>query len=211
MSVTSAVVARRPAGRNHGVPRRMAARPAAGQDGAASAASAPRAGATESGRATSARPVPAPQLTVADPFPTQLRATSLGSTEIHVRGVRVRAQRARRLQAVTSPGEPGPVRLTRRGRRVLAGLAMLAVTAVAALLWLVLAGTVQASSHATPPRSAYRGMTQIVVRPGQTLWSIAAAAEPTANQWLVVQQIIDVNALGSAEVHTGELLWVPRA
>jgi LysM repeat protein len=53
-------------------------------------------------------------------------------------------------------------------------------------------------------------MTQVVVQPGQTLWSVAAAAEPSANAWAVVQQIIDVNALSSANVQAGELLWVPK-
>jgi LysM domain len=57
--------------------------------------------------------------------------------------------------------------------------------------------------------SPYHGMTQVVVRPGQTLWSIAAAAEPSGNLWGVVQQIINVNALSSANVQAGQLLWVP--
>jgi LysM repeat protein len=53
-------------------------------------------------------------------------------------------------------------------------------------------------------------MTQVVVQPGQTLWSIAAAAEPSANPWTVVQQIIDANALSGARVQAGQLLWVPK-
>jgi LysM domain len=107
------------------------------------------------------------------------------------------------------PPRPGPVRLTRRGRRVVAGFAILGAVVLAMLFWLVVAGSVQASSHGLPPGSAEHGMTQIVVRPGQTLWSIAAAAEPAANPWLVVQQIIDINALSGATVHAGQLLWVP--
>ena len=54
------------------------------------------------------------------------------------------------------------------------------------------------------------GMTQVVVRPGQTLWSIAAAAEPSANTWTVVQQITQVNALNGPVVRAGQLLWVPK-
>jgi LysM repeat protein len=53
-------------------------------------------------------------------------------------------------------------------------------------------------------------MTQIVVRPGQTLWSIAAAAEPSADPRIVIQQIIDANALGGNTIRAGQLLWVPK-
>jgi LysM repeat protein len=52
-------------------------------------------------------------------------------------------------------------------------------------------------------------MHQIVVRPGQTLWSIAAAAEPSADPRNVVQEIMSVNALAGPTISTGQLLWVP--
>jgi hypothetical protein len=104
---------------------------------------------------------------------------------------------------------PGPVRLTRRGRRVVAGLVVGAVIVAVAVLWVSLAGSVQASSHGSLG-SPYQGMTQVVVRPGQTLWSVASAAEPSGNAWAVVQQIINVNALSSASVQAGQLLWVPK-
>ncbi len=58
--------------------------------------------------------------------------------------------------------------------------------------------------------AGYRGMTSIVVKPGQTLWSIAVSAEPSANPWVVIRQIIDANALSGASVRSGQLLWVPR-
>jgi LysM domain len=105
---------------------------------------------------------------------------------------------------------PGPVRLTRRGRRVVAGLVIGVIIVAATVLWMSVAGSVQASSQGSVQGSPYRGMTQVVVRPGQTLWSIAAAAEPSGNMWAVVQQIINVNALSSANVQAGQLLWVPR-
>jgi LysM repeat protein len=53
-------------------------------------------------------------------------------------------------------------------------------------------------------------MTQIVVQPGQTLWSLASATEPAADTQVVVQQIIDANALGGTSLRAGQLLWVPR-
>jgi LysM domain len=103
-----------------------------------------------------------------------------------------------------------PVRLTRRGRAVLAGLVILLAVATLTLFWMISAGGVQASGQGQPPRSEYRGMTRVVVRQGQTLWSIAASAEPTADPRIVVQQIIEVNALTGTDIRTGELLWVPK-
>ena len=106
---------------------------------------------------------------------------------------------------------PGPVRLTRRGRRVVAGLVIGVIIVAVTVLWMSAAGSVQASSNGSTQGSPYRGMTQVVVRPGQTLWSIASAAEPSGNLWAVVQQIINVNALSSANVQAGQLIWVPRS
>jgi nucleoid-associated protein YgaU len=105
---------------------------------------------------------------------------------------------------------PGQLRLTRRGRRAVAVSAMLAAIGTATLIWASAAGGAQTTRHDGPAGAGYRGMTQVVVRPGQTLWSIAAAAEPSANPWTVVQQIIDANALSGARVQAGQLLWVPR-
>jgi hypothetical protein len=116
------------------------------------------------------------------------------------------------VQAVREgrPAVQSGLRLTRRGRRVLAMFAMLAAIAAATLIWTGAAGGAQTSRHDGQAGSGYRGMTQIVVRPGQTLWSIAAAAEPSASPWSVVQQIVDANALSGARVQAGQLLWVPK-
>ena len=122
-----------------------------------------------------------------------------------------RAAAQARVTTRTRVVGPGAVRLTRRGRLVVTGLVLLVAIATATLVWMSVAGSVQASSRGGPaPRSPYQGMTQVAVQPGQTLWSIATAAEPSANAWAVIQQIIEVNALNGPQVHAGELLWVPR-
>jgi hypothetical protein len=101
-----------------------------------------------------------------------------------------------------------PVRLTRRGRLVVTVL-LVAVFSVAVLLVTALvSGRAQATNHGQP-RAGYQGMHQIVVRPGQTLWSIAASADPTADPRNVVQQIMAANALGTSSIAAGQLLWVP--
>ena len=137
--------------------------------------------------------------------PAQMATQAPASGQAHAASQAWVAQQARVTQ------RPGPVRLTRRGRRVVAGLVIGVIIVAVTVLWMSVAGSVQASSHGSAAGSPYRGMTQVVVRPGQTLWSIATAAEPSGNLWSVVQQIINVNALSSANVQAGQLLWVPRS
>ena len=94
----------------------------------------------------------------------------------------------------------------------MAGFAILVVIVAATLLWVTVAGSVQASSRGGPALSSpYQGMTQVVVQPGQTLWSIAAAAEPSASTWAVVQQITEVNALNGAWSAPGNCCGFRRA
>jgi len=125
---------------------------------------------------------------------------------------RVRVQRAsaRRVRVQGASMQPGELRLTRRGRRVLTGFAMLVAVIGAMLIWTSVAGGAQAPRVGPPARSAYQGMTQVVVRPGQTLWSVAAAADPSADPWTVIQQISDANALNGSQIQAGQLLWVPK-
>jgi hypothetical protein len=128
-----------------------------------------------------------------------------------VRRVSVRRASAQRVRMRGASRQPGGLRLTRRGRRVLTGFVMLVTVISAMLIWTSVAGGAQAPGPGAPPKSAYQGMTQIVVQPGQTLWSIAVSAEPSANPWEAVQQIIDINALNGARVQAGQLLWVPKS
>jgi LysM domain len=90
-----------------------------------------------------------------------------------------------------------------------AALALALTAAVVVLIWLAAAGGAVAADHGLPAKAVYQGLTQVVVRPGQTLWSIAAAAEPSADPRVVIQQIIETNALSGATIHVGQLLWVP--
>jgi hypothetical protein len=102
-----------------------------------------------------------------------------------------------------------PIRLTRRGRLVVACLLVTGLTVAALLISVLASGGAQATNHGQV-RAGYQGMRQIVVRPGQTLWSIASAAEPSADPRAVIQEIITANALPSPAISAGQLLWVPR-
>jgi hypothetical protein len=89
-------------------------------------------------------------------------------------------------------------------------LTVLAAVCAVFALWLGTAARAQASGHGQQAGSGYRGLVRIVVQPGQTLWSIAAAAEPSARTAAVIQQIVDANSLRSGTLYAGQLLWVPR-
>jgi LysM repeat protein len=123
------------------------------------------------------------------------------------RGIAVHGQAAVRGQAARrSAAAAVPLRLTRRGRIVIAAVAALLVT----LLSLLATGAAQATSHSVRPRVADRSLTQVVVRPGQSLWSVAQSADPSADPRQVMQQIIELNGLSGDVILAGQQLWVPR-
>jgi LysM domain len=99
-----------------------------------------------------------------------------------------------------------PVRLTRRGRVVVAVAAALLVTVIS----LLVAGVAQATNDGPSARAARQHLVQVVVRPGQSLWSVAESADPDQDTRAVVQQIIDLNSLSGDTVLAGQQLWVPR-
>ena len=114
----------------------------------------------------------------------------------------------RPLSKIAGRPAAGPVRLTRRGRLVAGGLVTVAALA-GLLLSLAASGGALAASRG-PAGSGYQGMRQVVVQPGQTLWSLAAAAEPGADPRLVIPEIVSANSLGGSTIYPGEQLWVPR-
>ena len=98
-----------------------------------------------------------------------------------------------------------PLRLTRRGRVVVAVAAALLLAALS----LVIAASAQATNHPVA-RAAQQNLTQVTVRPGQSLWSVAESADPGADTRVVIQQIVELNGLTGAVVFAGQRLWVPR-
>jgi hypothetical protein len=105
---------------------------------------------------------------------------------------------------------PSTVRLTRRGRIVVATLLTALFLLLVALAWMVVAARAQAANHGLPQGAVYRNLTSVVVHPGQTLWSIASQAEPSADPRVVMQLIVELNALHGTSVVPGQHLWVPR-
>jgi hypothetical protein len=105
----------------------------------------------------------------------------------------------------SAPGG-GPVVLTRRGRVVVTG----ALALVAAGVFLVLPRVADATGTGVSPVRPDQNLSQVAVRPGDTLWSIAVRADRRADPRLVVQRITDMNSLAGAGVTPGQVLWVPK-
>jgi hypothetical protein len=103
---------------------------------------------------------------------------------------------------------PAPLRLTRRGRIVFGFVGVVLATVALTVVSMSLSGA-QAANHGRAG-AGYQGMRQIVVQPGQTLWSIAVRAEPSADPRQVIAEIMAANSLTGSSVQTGELLWVPK-
>jgi Tfp pilus assembly protein FimV len=91
------------------------------------------------------------------------------------------------------------VRLTRRGRVVLLALLLALVGGLA-----VLVGS--AGNAADPAGPA----PTVVVKPGDTLWSIAARYAPAGDAFVTIDQIRRLNGMPDYTVHAGETLVLPR-
>jgi hypothetical protein len=138
----------------------------------------------------------------------ELRVREVAARDVCARvGKRSASNGARR----SGPGRPSHgVRLTRRGRWVLMVFITLLVMAAMTPFLLSAAAGAAADNHGVPPAAVYRSMTRVVVQPGETLWSIALQAAPTADPRAVIPQIMEINALSSEVVVPGERLWVPK-
>jgi LysM domain len=102
------------------------------------------------------------------------------------------------------------VRLTRRGRIVVATLLTALCLLLVALAWMAITARAQAADGGLPQGAVYRNLSSVVVHPGQTLWSIASQAEPSADPRVVMQLIIELNALHGTSIEPGQHLWVPH-
>jgi len=95
----------------------------------------------------------------------------------------------------TRPG----VRLTRRGRLVLIALALL-LAAIAVVL-------AAPASQAAPPAGP---APTVVVKRGDTLWSIAARYAPGRDPYRAIDEIRRLNGLTDYTIQPGQRLTLPR-
>ena len=114
----------------------------------------------------------------------------------------VAVARSARPTRPVGPARP-PVRLTRRGRFVL----VLTVMLLAVVGGIALG---HGSSLAAGPGQRPVQHT-VVVRGGETLWSLAARIAPRADPRQIVDEIESLNHLAGAGVEPGQQLIVPPA
>jgi len=96
--------------------------------------------------------------------------------------------------------------LTRRGR-LTRSITAAAVVGAALVASQVGVGTDTASAKVQA--WAHEPTRQVLVLPGQTLWSIAAEVDPTADRRDVIADIVRMNGLQSSQVMAGQALELP--
>lgn len=105
---------------------------------------------------------------------------------------------------IAGPGAKSRLRLTRRGR-VVVGVFLTAL--VAALL--AVAATVGATHASASDEASGAEFGYIVVSPGESLWSVATALDPTTDPRDIVSEIVSLNQLEGSGVQAGQPLAVP--
>jgi hypothetical protein len=163
-------------------------------------------------RSAGARPVADGQRSAGGPQPAadprHARGMQAAACPAPARTVPARTVPARTVPARPAPLRAAPLRLTRRGRIVVGFVSVVLATVALTIGSMSLSGA-QAANHGRPA-AGYQGMRQIVVQPGQTLWSIAVQAEPSADPRQVIAEIMTANSLAGSTLQAGQLLWVPR-
>ena len=140
-----------------------------------------------------------------------------------VRAARL-CESARRGAAALSAQQDAPTPSQREGRvgraarprvvlRLLRGGSLGVVAAIALVCCGLLVGVLMgmaSPSSAAPAAQEPTGTTTTVVRPGESLWEIAAASG-TADVSGMVTRIVELNDLRGTTVHAGQTLEIPAA
>ncbi len=103
--------------------------------------------------------------------------------------------------SVPAKSQRPPLRLTRRARRLAVVMALAAGVALGSWLGPLIAG------DGGGLRLAGEG--SVVVRPGDTLWSIASAAEEGGDVRALIHEIQALNGLRNADLVPGQTLLLP--
>ena len=99
------------------------------------------------------------------------------------------------------------MRLTRRGRFIFRGLPLLTLAALLALGALTLLLPTEAKSSAETPVAPVSST--VTVMHGDSLWSIATDVAPNEDSRNVINHIMQINNLTTAQVEPGQVLEVP--
>ena len=97
------------------------------------------------------------------------------------------------------------LRLTPRGR-ALARLAVVSSLSVLLLAGFSLFSGATAGSEDSISTTPY---VKITVKPGETLWSIAATLDASGDRRDLVDELMDVNRLSNPELRVGQKIYIP--
>lgn len=120
---------------------------------------------------------------------------------VHPAGSALRRTGPRGCDPLASP-ERVPVRLTARGRRLVAVLGLTAGVGAAALVGSAAGGGPGDGLHLA-------GQSSVVVRSGDTLWSIASSIAAGHDVRAVVDRIQELNGLRGSDLAPGQVLRLP--
>ena len=130
-------------------------------------------------------------------------------SRVIVAGERARpADRRIRTSAMCRAAEPA--RLTRRGRIVVTGVSALIIGLASVALATAAQATRGAGAGGAGGAQPGKYVAQVMVRPGQSLWTLAEGYDPDADTRLVIADIEQLNSLTTDQLQPGEMLWVPR-
>ena len=104
-----------------------------------------------------------------------------------------------------APVAVSPIKLTRRGRLVLSTVSFAIMLAISAFSLFGITTTSAKASNETSNSAT----TQIVVAPGETLWTIAARVNPEIDPRAVIEDIKALNVIEGSQVYAGQVLLVP--
>jgi hypothetical protein len=97
------------------------------------------------------------------------------------------------------------LRITRRGRVVLG--AILVAPVVVALAVSAFLGTPAVATDSAPAA----GLEHVTIMPGESLWDLATSIAPDADPNAVIDDIVALNRLDSADVASGQRLALPAS
>lgn len=98
--------------------------------------------------------------------------------------------------------------LTRRGRLLLHGLPMMILATLVTAVAVFFGSTALTPAAASSSTSTTTVETHVVGY-GETLWSIAAEVDPTADRSEVIEQIGALNSLDNSGLEPGQVLYLP--
>ncbi|MPZ25111.1 MAG: LysM peptidoglycan-binding domain-containing protein [Micromonosporaceae bacterium] len=123
------------------------------------------------------------------------------------------SHRRRRPDGSSGVRHPGRVRLTRRGRVVVGlGLLLGGLLVVGFLLVVATPPSQAADPASSDPAASEAGGGEplvAVVRPGDTLWSVASRHVPSGDAYGMIEEIRRLNNLSGHTIHPGQKLRLP--